>query len=422
MENKLNKILIIDDEWKERENTYSDVLSEKYIIQHIENPTNLFVEVENKQVDCYLIDVVLENWKANIDQPQELMPILEAIKNKNVPIFLVSRQYNTLINNSGLTPLLNEIIKRNISIESFFLWNDFEKEAHRRERQEIKNFTASIGSLIELKILQFNKVLSIIEEKKADIGIVCALGLELKPIIDNIEERWTEKKDNITYTRGFIKTVNGKIIKVVAVQQEDMGTEDAAIIGSLLVKDYNVKHLFMPGVCGGRDGKVKIGDIIIPSEAIAYQRGKFENHVLEFDAGSAQSNVAVNQIFENASDNILHDIFINFTQKLSQEEGKTLKIERPKIHFNQIACGAQVVDTPNILDEIAKDVGKRKLCGVDMESFSIYRLNRFLDVKSLVIKSVMDLTQDKDDEYKEYAAYVSANFLIRVLRDEIYTL
>ena len=418
MKNKLKKILIIDDEWEERKGTYTQVLSDKYIIDYIESPADLFVEIEEKKVDCYLVDVILENWKVNKDKPQELIPVLNAIKNKSVPIFLVSRQYEILVKNSGLTPLLNEIIEQNILIESFFVWDDFEKESFQRERKEMDAFTHSIGSLIELKILQFSKISSKVEENKADLGIVCALGLEIKPILDNIQDKKIEKKDNINYTRGIIQISSGKKLKVVAVQQEEMGTEDAAIIGSLIIKEYNVKHIFMTGVCGGRDEKVKIGDIIIPNEVIAYQRGKYENGVLEFDVGTAPTNVAICQIFENKCDKILQKIF----KKYISSAGKIKNIEIPKLHFNQMACGAQVIDTPNVLDDIAEDVGKRKLCGVDMESYSIYRLKHYLDVKTLVIKSVMDLTKDKDDEYKEYAAYVSANFLIRVLKDEVYTL
>ena len=413
------KILIIDDEWSDREETYKDVLSDKFEIDYIQNPSNLFVEIRQKEVDCYLIDVVLENWKVSGNKPQELMPVLLAIKDKNSTIFLVSRRYNTLIDNSELTPLLDEIIRKNISIESFFVWDDFEKEAYRREKQQGEIFTDSIGSLIELKILQLDE-LSILEEKKrADIGIVCALAIELKPVLENLQNSVKDTVDNISYTRGIITTKKGNKIKVVAVQQEDMGTEDAAIIGSILTKEFKIKHLFMTGVCGGRDGKVKIGDIIIPNEVVAYQRGKFENGILEFDVGSAKSNIVASQIFENNCDSLLEKIFEQYSKK-SIKMRKTLKIEVPKLYFNQMACGANVVDTPNMLEKISKDVGKRKLCSVDMESFSIYRLNHFLDVKSLVIKSVMDLTKDKDDEYKEYAAYVSANFLYSILKEDIY--
>jgi nucleoside phosphorylase len=56
-----------------------------------------------------------------------------------------------------------------------------------------------------------------------------------------------------------------------------------------------------------------------------------------------------------------------------------------------------------------------------MESFSIYRICEILNVKACVIKSVMDLSSNKSDMYKNYAAYISANFLYSILYEELVT-
>ena len=54
-----------------------------------------------------------------------------------------------------------------------------------------------------------------------------------------------------------------------------------------------------------------------------------------------------------------------------------------------------------------------------MESFGLYRVSDMLDVKTMVIKSVMDLTNKKSDDYKPYAAFMAANYLYQLLYREV---
>ena len=55
-----------------------------------------------------------------------------------------------------------------------------------------------------------------------------------------------------------------------------------------------------------------------------------------------------------------------------------------------------------------------------MESYAIFRVGEILNVETMVIKAVMDLTNNKSDKYKPYAAYMAANYLYQLLyREEI---
>ena len=42
-----------------------------------------------------------------------------------------------------------------------------------------------------------------------------------------------------------------------------------------------------------------------------------------------------------------------------------------------------------------------------------------MDVNTMVIKSVMDLSNNKSDKYKPYAAFMAANYLYKLLYQEI---
>jgi len=78
-----------------------------------------------------------------------------------------------------------------------------------------------------------------------------------------------------------------------------------------------------------------------------------------------------------------------------------------------------VINKCNELDIIANDVSKPKLCAVDMESYALYRASKFFpNVKVTLIKSVMDKTSDKNDKYKAFASYVSAEYLYYLLYND----
>jgi len=259
-------------------------------------------------------------------------------------------------------------------------------------------------------------------ENEADVGIICALSEERKPFFDNFNDDELEKitRGEIQYQKGVIITKNGKLIRFVTVIQQEMGTVDAAAIGAMLVKEFMVKHLFMIGVCGGREEvKVKIGDIIIPTDSVAYQRGKLTEKGLELAVGHSQTNVSSKMIFDDCR-SIIDKIFEQYMNKRIKEKKGGLSVQNPSIHYEPMACGENVVDKANELNKISEDVAQRKLCAIDMESYAILRLNKFLNIKTVVIKSVMDLANNKSDEYKEYAAYVSANFLYEILKEEVY--
>lgn len=63
----------------------------------------------------------------------------------------------------------------------------------------------------------------------------------------------------------------------------------------------------------------------------------------------------------------------------------------------------------------------RKLIGVEMETYRVYRAcYESPDPKPRFVsfKSVCDFAAEKSDDWQEYAAYTAANFAIRFLRNE----
>ena len=409
-----NKLLIIDDRWDIRAEIYKRVLESDFNISYIEKGSQLFEKLANEDVDAYLIDIVLTKWQIN-NKPLQVLSVLEKIGN-NKPIILVSNEYENLVKDKELTPLINTIIDKGYNVNSFLIWSDFTKAF---SESNINN-TETIQSTIKLDILKYQKFKEKKAENEFDFAVICALGEELKPFLNKFIDIRKDTVENIRINKSILTTKSGNTLKFLAVQQQEMGTVDAAILASKLVSMYNIKHLFLIGVCGGRDDKVKIGDIIIPHEIVAYQNGKINQDGFIVNVGYAKSNGNIRGAVENNSDQILKEIYKNYIiEKI--EEGFSLDIKCPTIKYEEMACGAVIINKIGELDRIAKTTARPKICSVDMESFSIFRICEILNIKASVIKSVMDLSSHKSDKFKEYAAYVSANYLYSVLYQEILT-
>jgi nucleoside phosphorylase len=420
------RILIIDDDWETRKDIYKNVLSDSFIIEAVETAPELFIKLHECNVDGYLVDIVLENWKDEKGKPQELIPILENINHKMAPVFLLSGQFDNLVNkdDNRLTRTINEIIEKSFLVKSFFVWSDFEKES--RYKDDITR-TNTIKSSIYVQLLSHSKMSQIKQERIADIGIVCALSSELAPFLDKTKENFNPLKDenlpfiNTTFKRGIIKTINGKEIKFVAVTQPRMGMVDCSYLSSILITEFKVKNLFMIGVCGGRESEnykeIEFGSVIIPKTAIAYQHGKINENGFELNPTHQDENSNIEGAIGSDDDCnrvFLEQIVSKYRENNRYEADKYCFI--PQLKFDEIACGEVIINKRDELDQIAKEVRKPKLCAVDMESYALYRASKFFpNVKVTLIKSVMDKTNGKSDKYKTFASYISSEYLYNLL-------
>lgn len=408
-----NKLLVIDDRWDERAITYTKVLSSDFDLIPVEKGSQLFEMISSSEVDAYLIDVVLSRWIDKNKNPMQLISVLEKIENKK-PIILVSNEYENLLKDEKLTPLLNSIIDKGFNVDSFLIWSDFVSAAVNTDADN----TETIQSTIKLDILKYNKFEIKRAERKFDFAVICALGEELKPFMTKFNATESQVLENIHVNKAIFKTKSGKELKFISVQLEEMGNVDSAIVTSKLISEFEISQLFMIGVCGGRDNKVKIGDIIVPHEIIAYQNGKIDKEGFKVNVGYAKSKGNIKGAIENNCDDILQSIYQEYVIE-KVKTGKSIDVNLPELKFDPMACGAVVLNKEGEIERIANETAKPKICAVDMESFSIYRICEILNVKASVIKAVMDLSSNKSDKYKEYAANISANFLHRIIFEEI---
>jgi nucleoside phosphorylase len=177
------------------------------------------------------------------------------------------------------------------------------------------------------------------------------------------------------------------------------------------------KMTILAGVCGGRkEKKVKIYDIIIPEQIIDIITGKYENHkFIPYGYHETINEDLIKHLKKivqkpNFIKKEMNDLIPN-TEKYKRENEI---IQNLKIHFDTLACGSFVLKTKDFLETKAKEISD-KIVGFEMESYGVARAlylsksNKY----GLVVKSVMDYTDDKKNDIlegenvKQMAAYMS---------------
>lgn len=403
-------ILVIDDDLQNRKDKYAAALEEKYEVDYTEKADLIFDVIKKVKVDLYIVDLNLSAFKnPRTMQPLTVDTILCTI-GKNKPIILLSGTYKELMDNGILTPIIKDAAEEGYNVCSFFTWD------------EILRVSGDDGQ--EYKDALYSRIDFFMNKDRApyDFGVVCALEEELAPFMEKAVSD-SIKQDTISgihYKKCVLKTQSGRELNFIAACSSNMGIADAGIIATHMASQLGVKTIYMVGVCGGRESAgVNIGDVIIPSESIAFQRGKLMENGFSADVESAKPKES-GIVRSNNVKEILSYLFDEYTSDYLKRNRSTLPLQEPNIHYHAMACADYVIDKKEELDRISQTTARRKLCAVDMESYAIFRVGEILNVETMVIKAVMDLTNNKSDKYKPYAAYMAANYLYQLLyREEI---
>lgn len=96
------------------------------------------------------------------------------------------------------------------------------------------------------------------------IGIICAMQVEASGILELMQNKVTENIAEMNFTKG---TLNGKEIVVVVC---GIGKVNAAMCTFALINTYSPDCIINTGVAGAVSEKVRIGDIVIATNAVEH--------------------------------------------------------------------------------------------------------------------------------------------------------
>lgn len=358
-----------------------------------------------RQYDLLLLDLVLpvnENEDPSAENGTNFLDEIHYNPNINIPIHII-----------GLTEF-DQVFKDFYETFEDKLWglinfrlsdNDWTNKLKSKVFY-LQNFKEQYQSFLEKK-------------NKYDVAIVTALNTEFQQLLRS--GAWTKvshEDDQLVYFETILNTKNNNNIRIIACSFNQMGMQAAASVGAKVIAKFSPGHIFITGICAGfADKGLKLGDIIVATQCWDYESGK----VIENESGELVFNPdmkliptdqgIISRITDFSNDRAvlsrIHDDFAG------NKPDNTLKV-----HFGSVGSGPYVLSSKEYLKKLTES--DRKLLGIDMEGFGIYKAGQFF--KSTVpvfIKSVSDFGDEKkSDDYHAYSAYTSANFTLKFLYDQ----
>jgi nucleoside phosphorylase len=248
---------------------------------------------------------------------------------------------------------------------------------------------------------------------RAGIVFVAALPEEFDAIREALGSTWSAVLQDGVLFRVAEVDFGGTKVRCAAAVQKSMGMVSAAILVTKAIRSWEPDIVVMTGVCAGVAEKVKLGDIIVAKQVIDYGSGKLQGGRLYPDYEPLLINEQLGECVQAACADQ------EMLQEVRAAWGKNAGRPRTELsaHLGAIASGAAVVADEGVVVGVIEH--KRSLLGIDMEAYGVARacVAALSEPRFLVVKGVQDYADEKkNDKYRRYAAFVCADFAVRVLR------
>lgn len=280
-----------------------------------------------------------------------------------------------------------------------------------------------IDQLRKLSGLELTSVLDASAYQK-DVAFICALEHpEFTALIDATggSAKWQdvgEVRFSHVYRATQIKTHSNRSLSVVGTVATSMGLTAAAIATTQLILQFRPRIVVMVGIAAGtRSGNKDFGDILVADPSVDYNSGKvvLEHGIREFlpDPYPIGLNARLRSIIQKyrAPNSLFDEIRLRWNGKVPKQGNR--------LHLGPVGAADQVIDDESRIIEIQKNW--RKLIGVEMETYGVYRAcHEAPDPKPRFVsfKAVCDFAAQKSDSWQDYASFVAAQFSVEFLKKE----
>ena len=269
------------------------------------------------------------------------------------------------------------------------------------------------------------------ELEDVQVAFICAVKDEYDAFLAYLEHNkiQTRKANKIEAGIGaqrFLLNTKTGDVPCIVVRQLPAGMTAACFVCGRVLERCKPELVVMPGICGGVEGKVNRGDLIVPDITFDYCAGKFNNKG-EFQAQSRQRDLPPAVIdCVLGSERHMQAIFDTCDPavfKAKMKGGNTVLIDRDNIKLVQgpMGTGGSVVNYAPIIDRL-KPI-QRDMVAYDMEAYAVaYMCDKYFNKKPtpwLVVKGVQDLPTTDDEQkgmYTQAAAQTSIAFAIDVAK------
>ncbi|MDE5985290.1 MAG: hypothetical protein K2H13_08560 [Eubacterium sp.] len=400
------RILFIDDTHA-RPRSIIGFLEEKGVYTDstiVATQRDAYIELENKQYDLVVIDIKLpKSMSTYTTEDYAGIDILNSInyqENINKPLFIIGvTSEKSIYDNvkSSFEDLLFPI----------FFWNEFNDDNKLQLLRKIK-YLEDLNS--KYKPININKV---------DVAIITAVDDEYKAL-DILSIKWENTyldNDPGIYSIGELKDNLGNIKRILKTKLPEMGMASSAFVTTQILNTFEPEAVIMVGICGGREGEVNLGDIIVADRTWDYGSGKIKYNKNKIDFHALPNQISLDPLIKSnieRNSEIVNEIYIDWNKKNNDNKISSMKL-------GALPSGSAVVATEKFINTFVEPQ-YRKYIGIDMETYGVYFSckNHRSNVKYVSIKSVSDLANhEKDDTYHKYCSYVSAKYAFKLIEKNI---
>ncbi|MCL2575647.1 MAG: 5'-methylthioadenosine/adenosylhomocysteine nucleosidase [Defluviitaleaceae bacterium] len=199
------------------------------------------------------------------------------------------------------------------------------------------------------------------------IGIIGAMEVEIRNILDKMENIKTKNIGNVDYYQGEL---GGRSVLVALCR---VGKVNAAHATSIMIANFDVTGIINVGVAGGISADVGIGDVVVSSDLVQHDVdattfGYALGHVPSLDDAFFAADGALVNATKKAGENVL------------------AKYGR-KLHIGRIATGDQFIASP--IDKVMIE-GNFGALAVEMEGAAIAQVCTLTNTPFVVIRAISD--------------------------------
>lgn len=253
-------------------------------------------------------------------------------------------------------------------------------------------------------------------ELTVDVALMTAVEDEYRAVCKIFKNIYAEYFENgFKYCLVNCEIIDGVNIVIAVFRQNNMGLVSASMTATYALNKFKPNLLLMCGVCAGVKDKANLGDLIIFSPVYDYGSGKYCAGRFLPDYRQHQINGVVRPIVEK----MCCDINLKREIRDAWENQSGKPITELEIHIYPGGSGAAVITDEGVVEELKTH--QRTLGAIDMESYAIAEVANAAMTKEipwLVVKGVQDFaTPLKNDQYREYAAFVSGIFIKKFLQE-----
>ncbi|WP_229202615.1 phosphorylase family protein [Rhizobium rhizogenes] len=253
----------------------------------------------------------------------------------------------------------------------------------------------------------------------SDLAIITALDTVEFDAVQSLPLSWEPLRlqhDETRYLAGTLATSTGTK-SIIAASAPRMGIPASGILSSKIIHQFRPRFVAMVGICAGRKGKVSLGDVIVAEPTWDWGSGKISSengepkflpspHQLDMDPDTAALLKAMTK----------DEVVLASIKKASRGNKPNTEL---KAHLGPLVSGAAVLAHKPTFDQLLDQ--HRGILGVDMEAYAVAAAalgSAKPRPKFLIVKGVSDFAdENKDDDYQEFAASVSANFLLTAAKE-----